>query len=205
MAHWLKADGWEAAWFKRGADGWIFQSPISWTFGLGPRRHYLLTDTQKTEIVATLNRMDWRYLAGAVAVALVGLVPFFLFVWIVPVLGGDPSFNFGTGILAMFFWAQAVINVALWLLLRSILAGARPTRERITFTERLNASAAMMPTALLLLASLVLIPGFGLIAYEVFVLKKNIGSLVVAVLAAPFVLYICAMLAVKLKAKPTAG
>jgi len=204
MAHWFKADAWERASFKRRPEGWIFRSPISWPFGLGPHRHYLVNETQKAEIVTALNHLDARGVA-VMALALLTAVPMLVLGWIVP-MSNDLMLNLLIGSFLAGLWLQVVLNVYHWLLLRSTLADARRTGERITFIERLKVFAAMTPTTMLIAAGLVFWWGFGISAFEVFIWEKwNTSSLVLMVLGGLSALYICAMLTVKLKAGQPAG
>src|SRR5436190_21849464 len=47
---WKWSDEFEGMFFRRSPNGWIFRSPISWTFGFGPWSHYLVSDEQKSQI-----------------------------------------------------------------------------------------------------------------------------------------------------------
>jgi hypothetical protein len=203
MALWFKADGWEGLWFKRVPEGWIFQSPTFWPFGLGPRQHYLVNESQKAEIAAAFGRMDWRILAGLGAAMLPGIILLIVF-GMRPFVWNDPLLNMLLGAFLAGLWTQAVLSVFYWLALRSTLAEARPTRERITFTDRLNALAAMTPMATLILGCLLFITLCAFSAYELWK-TWTVGSLLGMVFMGLITLYVCAMLTAKLRAKQPAS
>ena len=163
-----------------------------------------MNETQKAEIVTALNHLDARGVA-VMALALLTAVPMLVLGWIVP-MSNDLMLNLLIGSFLAGLWLQVVLNVYHWLLLRSTLADARRTGERITFIERLKVFAAMTPTTMLIAAGLVFWWGFGISAFEVFIWEKwNTSSLVLMVLGGLSALYICAMLTVKLKAGQPAG
>src|SRR5438046_2611436 len=59
---WKWSDEFEGMFFRRSPNGWIFRSPISWTFGLGPGSHYLVSDEQRNQIAEFYGlRPDFRW------------------------------------------------------------------------------------------------------------------------------------------------
>jgi predicted neutral ceramidase superfamily lipid hydrolase len=115
--------------FKPVTGGYVFQTPNPWL--IGPRRHYLVNEAQKTELAAGLRRM-WRLLL----IAIIGVV-----VAGVPAAGALGLDSHPVAMLA----ASAVLGLAVgvgvtWYALRPIqrlLAGLAPTDQRITQRDAL--------------------------------------------------------------------
>jgi hypothetical protein len=99
-------------------------------------------------------------------------------------------------------FAQCVLNAYCWLALRTLLANAQPTSERITFGDRFNARAAIAPTGMLIFCGLLfaaLVPLFG---FQVLTSKDwDIVSLGGMLIVGCALVYILAMLAAKRRAK----
>jgi hypothetical protein len=195
-ASWSDPQLWERLYFKRIPQGWIYGSPIRWwPLGLSP--HFLLSDTQKDEVTEVLGRSSWRLLIVLFALVLPAPV-----LWI----GFHAWGHSPLGILLVFVlygvFAQCVLNAYYWLALRTLLANAQPTSERITFGHRLNALAAIVPTGMLIFYGLLfaaLVPLFG---FQVLMSRDwdivSLGSMLIVGCAA---VYVLAMLAAKRRAK----
>jgi hypothetical protein len=138
--------------FKLASGGHVFQAPNPWVFARP--RYYLVSDAQKTELLARLGR--WRLLLMIVMVVellLAGSITLPMILW--PATFGRlfaPIFlqlGFGLFILilclAMLLLLMpllAVPQIYLVRALRSVLADAPRTDERITVAEQLPKIAA---------------------------------------------------------------
>jgi hypothetical protein len=143
---WWRGDGWQEICFKRVPEGWIFRAPNAWILGL--HRHYLVSENQKTEIIAFYSQVNWRF------VIVVGVFAVFFTAVLVLALSLVPSQTaFLVIIVFSFLWGY-VINAYFWLALRPLLAGAPRTTERITLSELLRTRAAIMPLPQLILFTL---------------------------------------------------
>jgi hypothetical protein len=127
--------------FKRTPDGWVFQAPgILAPFGYGS--HYLVSDSQKEAIAARLRRM-WVWTLVLIAIA-AGTAPIIVdnFPLAAPQSAIGKVLIYGGVLivltLALVFWQTQAI--------RPLLAGARPTRERISFAERMHTQVAAAKT-----------------------------------------------------------
>jgi hypothetical protein len=200
---WFADEKHERFFFKRGPQGWIFQSPISWwPFGLGPRRHYLVSEAQKAEIARILCHQDWRVFAVTVAVAFLGVAPFPV---LLPMPWNYESLHFLVALVFCCLWVQVVFNVFYWLTLRSKLVGAPRTSDRITLVEQLHAMVAVMPVGMLILCCSMSALMLGFLTYDALTSKTSIiGSLIGVVVMGLFATYSFAILRIKLKSKPPA-
>ena len=195
---WSDPQLWEPLYFKRVPQGWIYGSPIRWwPFGLSPQSHFLLSDAQKDEITKVLGRSKWRLL-----ILLFALVLPAPFLWIgLHAWGYSPL-----GILSVFVlycvFAQCVLSAYYWLTLRTLLANAQPSSARITFGDRLNALAAIVPTGMLIFYGLLfaaLVPLFG---FQVLTSKEwDIVSLGIMLIGGCAAVYVLVMLAAKCRAR----
>src|SRR5215210_645125 len=127
--------------FKRTPDGWAFQSPgVLAPFGYGS--HYLVSESQKEAIAARLRRMwAWTLVLIAVAAATAPIV-----------VDNFPLAVPQSAIGKMLVYAGVLIVLTLCLVfwqiwaIRPLLAGAQPTTERISFTERMHTQVAAAKT-----------------------------------------------------------
>jgi hypothetical protein len=156
MARWWDANGWEDIFFKRVPTGWVFRAPGPLIFG--PRRHYLVSDSQRADIIALFSNITWSGLAAAtVLAAVIGGV-----LWLGPTLWN----SFLLTLLLVSIVSDCLIGGYFWLTLRPLLAGARQTTsERITFGERLRANAAFLSNRKLIAFTMFLTVLFVFAAY----------------------------------------
>lgn len=144
---WWNDPKWEQLQFKRVPQGWIYGSPIRWSpFGISPHSHFLLSDVQKDEVTKVFGRWSWHLMAVMCLVFVPGFCLLWIFrdVWVT----ARPS-----ALIAFVLYgvcAQYVLNVYYWLILRRPLADAQPTSERITFGERFNTTAQILPRGFLI-------------------------------------------------------
>jgi hypothetical protein len=130
---WLVPHRIEESAFKRLPEGWVFTAPNPYLFG--PRQSYLLSETQKNQIAAVL-RPIWPRIAYLFAfVVMTGLIYLTL------------SF-FNRLIAIMFIPVAALLGLGLWTLcyylaIRSVLAGARRTNERVHFADVIETQASV--------------------------------------------------------------
>src|SRR4051812_28385869 len=130
---WSVDEKWEGLHFKRGREGWIFRSPISWTFGLGPHRHYLVSEAQKDALARVLCRPNnWGGFAILMIVGLLGVAPLVVVVsWFPALVKLAITGTWHVYLMGIFMalWFQGIMNIYLWLKIRSTLAGATRTAE----------------------------------------------------------------------------
>lgn len=129
--------------FKQTPDGWIFQAPSLLTpFGHGT--HYLVSDAQKEAIAARLRRIwVWTLVLIVVLAAPAGAI-----------MNNDLRIPLLEGAVAkaLVYGGLVVLlacGMVLWqvLAVRPLLAGARPTTERISLADRFRRQAAVTSTA----------------------------------------------------------
>jgi hypothetical protein len=72
---WL-SDSWQDWFFKRVPEGWVVSLPSPWM--LGRRRHYLVSEAQRADIIAFFGHVSWAFI---VAVMLLGFIWFLLLLW----------------------------------------------------------------------------------------------------------------------------
>ncbi len=129
ISDWLPFDRMEELSFKHASGGWVFQAPNPWLFG--PRRHYLVNESEKAELAAGLRRM-WRSLLLAIiilcGVGLPAAMPLGLarHPLLAPVAGAAAGLVVGL----------VVVRHSLRRM-RPVLAGLEPTAQRISQRDAL--------------------------------------------------------------------
>lgn len=196
---WWRGDGWQEICFKPVPEGWIFRAPNPWILGL--HRHYLVSENQKTEIIAFFSQVNWRF------VIVVGVFAVFFTAVLVLALSLVPSQTaFLVIIVFSFLWGY-LINAYFWLALRPLLAGAPRTTERITLSELLRTRAAIMPLPQLILFTLLFAVSCAFYTYAALTsawgISPPIDSLTFAALSGWLAFYFFAML--RSKRKMTSG
>jgi hypothetical protein len=196
---WWNGEGWENIFFKRVPTGWVFQAPSPWLFGRG--RYYLASETQRAEIIAFFDHMSWRRIIAALLLATVvcGLMAP-LALWLIPRLWNSVLLT----MLPISIVGGSLINAYFWWTLRPLLAGVPQTTERITFTERLRALAAVVPVGQLILFAILL--AVLSVVWALAALTSSswqIDDLIGAIGVGLMIVYCCAML--KAKHNTTAG
>lgn len=158
MARWYEAAN-EAS-FKPIAEGYVFQSPNPWIFARP--RYYVVNGAQKAEIVALLGR--WRLLwMTFVLIIFVLFGSFMAFMALFPAtviwLAG-PAFQLGVGTSSALLFVLLILLIApliaipqiyLHRALRTPLAHAPRTSERITMAEQLPKIAGSVSGKVLVL------------------------------------------------------
>jgi hypothetical protein len=196
---WWRGDGWQDLWFKRAPEGWIFRAPNPWLFGR--HRHYLVSENQKTEIIAFYSQVNWRFVivVGLFAVIFAAVLAF--------AVSLVPSQTTFLVMIVFSFLVGYLINAYFWLPLRPLLAGAPRTTERITSSELLRTRAAMMPLLQLILFALLFAAFCAFSTYEAFTSARGIYPpidwLTLAALYGWLAFYYFAML--RAKRKMTSG
>jgi hypothetical protein len=155
---WLPFDGMEELSFKHAPDGWIYRAPNPWLFGHA--RYYLLGDKQKSDIAGHHRRM-WRFpLLAILALAATG-VP-------VSLAGFDDEHALATlGITILVGLVVGfVANLWLYRTVRPVIAGLRPTAQRITQADVLKAQVAVFSHGYMLFFGLLSLALFALIALQ---------------------------------------
>jgi hypothetical protein len=142
--------------FKRVPDGWIYRAPNPWLFGSA--RYYLVSEAQKSEL-AGLHRRIWRNLLLAIVAVVVVGVPLGAS-W----LDGEHAyaalaFNVVIGGIIGFIW-----NACLFRAVRPIIAGLRPTTQRITPAEAIGTQVTVFSARSLLFFALLSAAMFALSA-----------------------------------------
>ncbi len=196
---WWRGDGWQEICFKRVPEGWIFRAPNPWILGL--HRHYLVSENQKTEIIAFYSQVNWRF------VIVMGVFAVFFTAVLVLALSLVPSQTaFLVIIVFSFLWGY-LINAYFWLALRPLLAGAPRTTERITLSELLRTRAAVLPLPQLILFTLLFAVSCAFFTYAALTSARGISSpidsLTAAALSGWLAFYFFAML--RAKRKMTSG
>jgi hypothetical protein len=196
---WWRGDGWEDLWFKRVPEGWIFRAPKPWI--LSRQRHYLVSESQKKEIIAFFSQVSWRFI---IVVGLFGVIV--VAVWALAVSLVPSQMTFSITIVFSFL-AGYLVNTHFWLPLRPLLAGAPRTTERITLSELLRARAAIMPLPQLILVTLLFAVYCAFSTYaaltSAWAISPPIDSLTLAALSGWLAFYFFAML--RAKRKMTSG
>lgn len=172
--------------FKRVSEGWVFRSPVCWwPLGLGPSRHYLVNETQKAEILRVLNRRDWRFPGLILCAVFPAMVLAGVVFWYGPLPGGfDLVF---ISLLLLGVWTQVLLNIFYSLALKSTLAGAPRTSERI-------AIAAMAPAGIWVFGGVIFSLVFGVTAYR--------GELIEMSMSAVGALFFLALAILAKRSKP---
>jgi hypothetical protein len=139
-----RSDSWQNWFLKRVPEGWVVSLPGPWM--LARRRHYLVSEAQRANIIAFFEQDSWRPILAAslLAVALGTLLT-----WI------ESAIPFHWSLLLFCLLAGTALNAWLWWRLRPMLVGAQPMAHRIAFGERLRALAAAAPVGSLIFALLV--------------------------------------------------
>ena len=136
---WLPFAGMEELSFKRTPEGWVFQAPNWWL--IGPRRHYLVNEAQKSKIAAQLRRMWTMVLLVIIALIAIGLP-------LSKSLIGDKN---PIAMLGAFFLCGAVAGmmVSAYTIrrLRRVIAGLELTTQRITQREAILGQARIFSRA----------------------------------------------------------
>jgi hypothetical protein len=142
----------EELWFKRVPEGWLYRAPSPWL--LGPARHYLLDEAQKTEL-AGLHRRGWRLLVLAIVVVVAAAVPLTSAELGHPlaVLAAHALIGLTIGVL----WNAYLVRTV-----RPVIAGLTPTAQRITRGEAIETQIAVFSGKHLVL--------FGLLSTALFAL-----------------------------------
>jgi Ca2+/Na+ antiporter len=194
---WSEPERFDALFFKHVADGWIFRSPISWTFGLGPRSYFLVSDRQKDDIAKLIWYPSKRAL---ILVAIATALPMLLLMWVAG-FWSDPQLRLVLVIVLCTIYAQCMVNFYFGTKLRPLLAGARRTTERFTFAERLRAHAAVISVRQSIFACLFCAAFFVLSGYNALTATAwDMLDLAGVVLFGFLVVYLFAMLAAKREA-----
>src|SRR5262249_15790524 len=192
---WWRGDGWEDLWFKPVPEGWIFRAPKPWI--LSRQRHYLVSESQKKEIIALFSQVTWRFV---VVVGLLGVIVVAVWALAVSLVPSQTAFLVT---IVFSFLAGYLVNTYFWLPLRPLLAGVPPTTERITSSELLRARAAIMPLPQLILSTLLFAAYCALFAYGAFMsawgIYPPIDSLTLAAVSGWLAFYFFAMLRAKRK------
>jgi hypothetical protein len=136
---WLPFAGMEEISFKRTPEGCVFQAPNWWL--IGPRRHYLVNEAQKSKIAAQMRRMWTMVLLAIIALIAIGLP-------LSKSLIGDkhPIAMLGAFVLC---GAMAGMMVSAYTIrrLRPIIAGLQLTTQRITQREAIMGQARIFSRA----------------------------------------------------------
>ena len=189
MARWRRrGDGWENIAFKRVPTGWLYQAPNPWIF-FHPR-YYLLSDSERAELIALLENGRWRLLLLAAPI-MAGAVP--LGLWLIPMLWNSVLLV----ALLLSILAGALVNGCLWWVLRPVLAHASRTTERITMGERLRAWAAVVPIGELIVLAILLVALFACSAYLLASGSPHIDGLIATPFLGLMAAYSIALLAAK--------
>jgi hypothetical protein len=136
----------EEATFKAVEGGYVFAAPNPRVFG--PRRYYVLNDTQKAAVIDCQRLAARRMAPLIVAIVLIGAV---LLVGAPIYIGsrlGDAVLLFGMPILALF--TVVTLELSLVRLLEPVLKDLPRTNVTISLSERHLAIARAMPTWLLI-------------------------------------------------------
>jgi hypothetical protein len=190
MARWRwRRDGRDNIAFKRVPTGWLYQAPSPW---IRPR-YYLVSDSERAELIARLENVKWRLLLP-VAAMIAGGVP--LAHWLIPML-------WNSVLLAIFLLsivAGSLINVYLLWVLRPVLAHASRTTDRITLGEQLRAWAAVVSVAELVVFAILLIALFACAAYATLASGNwNVDGLIATPLLGLMAAYSVMLIAAKRK------
>ena len=189
---WWRGDGWQEICFKRVPEGWIFRAPNPWILGL--HRHYLVSENQKTEIIAFCNQVNWRF------VIVVGVFAVFFTAVLVLALSLVPSQTKFLVMIVFSFIIGYLINTYFWWTLRPLLVDVPRTTERITWGDRLRAWAAVMPIRQLIFCAIVLAILLALSAYLTLASGRwDIGGLIGTLLIGLMVAYCLVLLNAKRK------
>lgn len=155
---WLPFEGMEELSFKRAPDGWIYRASNPWLFGHA--RYYLLGEEQKSDIAGHHRRM-WRFLLLAIlAIAATG-VPVSLAVFDDKHALATLGITILVGLVVGF-----VANLWLYRTIRPVIAGLRPTTQRITQADVLKAQVAVFSRGYMLFFGLLSLALFALIALQ---------------------------------------
>jgi hypothetical protein len=191
---WWHGEGWENIFFKRVPTGWVFQALSPWPFGR--RRDYLVSETQRAEIIAFLDHVTWRHIIAALLFATIVSGLMALALWLTPASWGARLLP----ILLVCIVADCLVRTYFWLALRPLLAGGSRTTERITFTERLRALAAVVPVGPLILFAILLAIVFAFSAYLTLASSRwDIDGLIATPLLGLMLAYCVALLNAKHK------
>lgn len=174
MAKWYEAAN-EAS-FKKVAEGYVFQSPSPWIFARP--RYYRVNGAQKAEIAVRLGR--WRLLTlTLVAITLPIVASVVAFVMLSPatfVRLFQPAIQLGMGFFILLMTLLMTLLVAplvavphIYLIraLRSLLADAPRTNERIKMREQLPKIAASVSGKVLVVG---LVGGLGMMGGAILML-----------------------------------
>jgi hypothetical protein len=116
--------------FKRVPEGWIFRAPNPWLFG--PGRHYLVDQTQKSELSTHLRQM-YRVLDRALMIIVAVFVA--IMVPVAPLIDEHPIIILagllGGGAATAFVVAHLVVT-HVCRVVQPLLAGLQPTTQRST-------------------------------------------------------------------------
>jgi hypothetical protein len=190
MARWRRrGDGWENIAFKRVPAGWLYPAPNPWIF-FRPR-YYLVSDSERAELIAGLENAKWRFILLAAPIV-AGAVPFGL--WLVPMLWNSVLLV----MLLLSILAGALVNGCLWWILRPLLVHASPTTERIAMGDLLRAWAAVVPVGELIIFAILLIALFACAAYATLTSSRwGMDELIAIPLLGLMAAYSIALLAAK--------
>ena len=136
MLSWLFPANLQEIAFKPVAGGYVFKIPSPMLFGRG--RHVLLTEAQKSEIMAmrpSPRQGAYAIVVGIGVAIIVGLATAF----------SAKSPIMWVGIAALLLMIAMVSNYRYARMVEPVVAKAQPTDHRITFMDRLQAQAKSWP------------------------------------------------------------
>jgi hypothetical protein len=185
--------------FKRSRQGWIFRAPILWC--LGPRPHYLVSDTQKAKIEMVVGA------GNLVASLLLPAMALVLFLWAPSTLPMAPSvahapvlFFVIFGLVVCSFLVSGLQNLYRYVGLRPLLKNLPRTTEKITFAERLKPLTATVPVWFLIVPLIMVLATLFFSAYEALTANAwDIFPYLAVAVSSWWIIYISAMLWVKLR------
>jgi hypothetical protein len=192
-------EGAEAAAFRQVENGYIYSSP----WFVGPSRHYLVNEAQKAAITERVRQLRWVMPVGAIVGLFIG---FFVVAMILSMVKPD-RMTWDNRWFALMLAAAAPIMATAYMYmiykLRPLVAGLPPTRERVTWSDRLKVRAARTSWSCLLGVG---VPFGVLVLLSVlrFAVTGLWNELVLAVVYLPFVVY-CFSIVVYKAGQPTGG
>jgi hypothetical protein len=136
MGNWY--EGAEAATFKQMENGYVYSNP----WYIGPSRRYLVNEAQKAAITARMQQLRWVMPFGAILGLFAGLIVAAVVQSMVKPGPMVWDIRWFALMLAVVAPIMAIAYLFLVRKLRPLIAGLPPTRERVTWSDRLKVQAA---------------------------------------------------------------